>query len=61
MMKTTPGRALLRTAALIALPAAIVTAAVEQKAAVVPDDALIAGFKATYPASVSDAVELVTG
>jgi 4-hydroxy-4-methyl-2-oxoglutarate aldolase len=25
------------------------------------DDALIAGFKSTYPASVSDAVELVTG
>ena len=27
----------------------------------VPDDPLIAGFKKTYPASVSDAVELVTG
>lgn len=26
-----------------------------------PDDALIAGFKSTYAASVSDAVELVTG
>jgi len=26
-----------------------------------PDDPLIAGFKKTYPASVSDAVELVTG
>ena len=26
-----------------------------------PGDALIAGFKSTYPASVSDAVELVTG
>lgn len=27
----------------------------------VPDDPLIAGFRKTYPASVSDAVELVTG
>ena len=26
-----------------------------------PEDPLIAGFKKTYPASVSDAVELVTG
>jgi len=26
-----------------------------------PGDPLIAGFKSTYPASVSDAVELVTG
>ena len=26
-----------------------------------PGDALVAGFKSTYPASVSDAVELVTG
>jgi regulator of RNase E activity RraA len=61
MMKLTPRRAILRAAAVIALPAAIVTAAAPQKAAAVPDDALIAGFKATYPASVSDAVELVTG
>jgi regulator of RNase E activity RraA len=45
----------------VAVSAAIVTAAVEQKAAAVPDDPLVAGFKATYPASVSDAVELVTG
>jgi regulator of RNase E activity RraA len=51
---------ILRAAAVIAVPAAIVTAAVEQKAAEA-DDALVAGFKATYPASVSDAVELVTG
>ena len=58
---TTSRRAILRAAAVIAVPVAIVTAAVEQKAAAVPDDALIAGFKATYPASVSDAVELVTG
>ncbi len=61
MMKLTPRRAILRAAAVIAVPAAIVTAAVEQRAAAVPDDSLIAGFKATYPASVSDAVELVTG
>ena len=61
MTKPIPRRAILRAAALIAVPAAIVTAAVEQKAAAVPDDPLIAGFKATYPASVSDAVELVTG
>ncbi len=60
MMKLTPRRAILRAAAVIAVPAAIVAAAVEQKAAV-PADPLIAGFKATYPASVSDAVELVTG
>jgi hypothetical protein len=26
-----------------------------------PGDPLIAGFKSTYPASVSDAVEIVTG
>jgi len=61
MMKPTPRRAILWAAAVIAVPVAIVTAAVEQKAAAVPDDPLIAGFKATYPASVSDAVELVTG
>jgi regulator of RNase E activity RraA len=59
-MKAIPRRAILRAAAVIAVPAAIVAAAVEQKA-VVPADPLIAGFKATYPASVSDAVELVTG
>jgi regulator of RNase E activity RraA len=35
-------------------------AALSSKAAEA-DDALVAGFKATYPASVSDAVELVTG
>ncbi len=46
--------------AALALLGAIGTAAFEEKA-VVPDDPLIAGFQATYPASVSDAVELVTG
>jgi regulator of RNase E activity RraA len=54
-------RAILRAAVVIAASAAIVTAAAEKKAATVPDDPLIAGFKRTYPASVSDAVELVTG
>ena len=61
MMKTTPRRAILRAAMLIAVPAAIVAAAAPQQPAAVPGDALIAGFEATYPASVSDAVELVTG
>jgi 4-hydroxy-4-methyl-2-oxoglutarate aldolase len=61
MIKPSPRRAILRAAVLIAVPAAIVTAAVEQRAPVAPDDPLIAGFKQTYPASVSDAVELVTG
>jgi regulator of RNase E activity RraA len=61
MMKPIPRRAILRAAAVIVVPAAIVTAAAPQKVAGVPDDPLIAGFKQTYPASVSDAVELVTG
>ena len=61
MLKPITRRTLLRAAAVIAVPAAIVTAAVAQQTAVVPDEPLIAGFKATYPASVSDAVELVTG
>jgi 4-hydroxy-4-methyl-2-oxoglutarate aldolase len=60
-MKPASRRAMLLAATVIAAPAVIVTAAVQHKAAGVPDDALIAGFKATYPASVSDAVELVTG
>jgi 4-hydroxy-4-methyl-2-oxoglutarate aldolase len=54
-------RAILRAAAVIAVSAAIVTAAAESMTAAVPDDPLVAGFKQTYPASVSDAVELVTG
>jgi regulator of RNase E activity RraA len=61
MTKPLSRRALVRAAALLAVPAAIVAAAVETKPAAAPDEALIAGFKATYPASVSDAVELVTG
>jgi regulator of RNase E activity RraA len=55
------GRTLLRAALLLAVPAAIVAAAADTKPPATPDDALIAGFKQTYPASVSDAVELVTG
>ena len=54
-------RAILRAAAVIAAPAALLAAAAEKKPAAAPDDPLIAGFKQTYPASVSDAVELVTG
>ena len=55
------GRTVLRVAALIAVPAAIAAAAAENKATAVAEDPLVAGFKQTYPASVSDAVELVTG
>jgi len=36
-------------------------AAQKKSAPATPEDPLIAGFKKTYPASVSDAVELVTG
>jgi regulator of RNase E activity RraA len=47
---------------LILLIAALTAAAYQKKSApTVPDDPLIAGFKKSYPASVSDAVELVTG
>ena len=35
--------------------------ATQKKSAAPPDEPLIAAFKKTYPASVSDAVELVTG
>jgi regulator of RNase E activity RraA len=48
----------------IALPvSAVATAAVlfAAQSAGSPGDPLVAGFKSTYPASVSDAVELVTG
>jgi 4-hydroxy-4-methyl-2-oxoglutarate aldolase len=53
-------RAMLMATAAIAVPAVIVAAAAENKAPAAADDPLIAGYKATYPASVSDAVELVT-
>jgi regulator of RNase E activity RraA len=52
-------RALLFVCPLILLIAVLTAAAFQKKASA--DDPLIAGFKKTYPASVSDAVELVTG
>lgn len=52
-------RELLILSVMLAL-AAVTLGAFQQKKAP-PDDPLIAGFKKTYPASVSDAVELVTG
>jgi 4-hydroxy-4-methyl-2-oxoglutarate aldolase len=61
MSEVSQRRAFLRAAAVIAVPAAILTAAVGRGTAAPPDDPLVAGFKQTYPASVSDAVELVTG
>jgi regulator of RNase E activity RraA len=61
MKQPTRRRAVLLAAAAIAAPAVIVGAAAQNKAGAVADDPLIAGFKETYPASVSDAVELVTG
>jgi len=49
-------------ASVFALCGAFGLAATQKKPApAVPDDPLIAGFKKSYPASVSDAVELVTG
>jgi len=46
---------------LILLIVGLSAAAFQKKSPAVPDDPLIAGFKKSYPASVSDAVELVTG
>jgi 4-hydroxy-4-methyl-2-oxoglutarate aldolase len=60
-MRPKARRTIVLATAVVALPAAIVTAALQTKAPAAPDDALVAGFKETYPASVSDAVELVTG
>jgi 4-hydroxy-4-methyl-2-oxoglutarate aldolase len=54
-------RAILHAAGALAMPALIVTAAAQGQAKAGATDPLIAGFKQTYPASVSDAVELVTG
>jgi regulator of RNase E activity RraA len=48
-------------AMLILLVAGLTAAAYQKKSATTPVDPLIAGFKKSYPASVSDAVELVTG
>jgi regulator of RNase E activity RraA len=61
MKQPTPRRTILLAASAIAVPAVLMAAAAVEKKAAVPDDPLIAGFKQTYPASVSDAVELVTG
>ncbi len=41
--------------------ASVLTATAVQKSAPTADEPIIAAFKKTYPASVSDAVELVTG
>ena len=60
-MRQPTRRLILLAAAVIASSGAMVVAALEKKAAIAPDDPLVAGFKKTYPASVSDAVELVTG
>src|SRR5437867_3961009 len=43
----------------VSVSAALAFQAAKKRAA--PEDPLIAGYKKTYPASVSDAVELVTG
>jgi 4-hydroxy-4-methyl-2-oxoglutarate aldolase len=48
-------------ALLLILPVAALTVAAIQRKSGPPDEPLIAGFKKSYPASVSDAVELVTG
>lgn len=53
---------LLIIACIVLLCGALSFAAAQKKSApTVPADPLIAGFKKSYPASVSDAVELVTG
>jgi 3-hexulose-6-phosphate synthase/6-phospho-3-hexuloisomerase len=54
-------RPLLVALPLCALVAAGVLRAAQPQPADSPGDPLVAGFKSTYPASVSDAVELVTG
>ena len=45
---------------LLAIIGALTLAAVQKKSGP-PDEPIIAAYKKTYPASVSDAVELVTG
>src|SRR5262245_19082429 len=54
-------RKMLLACPFILLIAALTAAAFQKKSPTIPDDPLIAGFKKSYPASVSDAVELVTG
>src|SRR5688572_20822143 len=53
--------ALLFVCPLILLIVALTAAAFQKKSPATAVDPLIAGFKKSYPASVSDAVELVTG
>lgn len=60
-MRQSTRRAILLSAAVLASSAALVNAAFETKAPASASDPLVAAFKETYPASVSDAVELVTG
>lgn len=62
MKKLTSRRAALLLA-LVLIGAALAYGAIQRKAPAraVAEDPLIAGYKKTYPASVSDAVELVTG
>jgi 4-hydroxy-4-methyl-2-oxoglutarate aldolase len=54
-------RARLLVAFAVVLVAIVTVTAMQKRTAAPPDDPLLAGFKKTYPASVSDAVELVTG
>lgn len=61
MNMSRPRRAIVLAAATIAVPAVMVTAFEQKAAAPAQIDPLIAGLRATYPASVSDAVEIVTG
>jgi 4-hydroxy-4-methyl-2-oxoglutarate aldolase len=60
MTKMTNRRLYFIAVPLLVLVGALTIAAVQKKSGP-PDEPLIAGFKKTYPASVSDAVELVTG
>ncbi len=60
-MKTLKNRRFLLLVAPFILIVTVLTIAAVQKQAAPPDEPIIAAFKKTYPASVSDAVELVTG
>ncbi|HEX4946851.1 MAG TPA: RraA family protein [Blastocatellia bacterium] len=60
MKKLPQKKAILFLLLFIAIVGALTFAAV-QKNTTTPDEPIIAAFKKTYPASVSDAVELVTG
>lgn len=60
MKKLTNRRIYFLAVPIIVIIAALTIAAVQKKSGP-PDEPIIAAFKKTYPASVSDAVELVTG